>query len=398
MGNRRSLTLLCTALLVSSNALGTEPANLQAGPWYITPTLEVETRYSDNYLRAESDTTSTWILDTAPEVQMWLQNGESTYSGTLALRDYRYSETSKDDFTDYKGNIDIHHEFDAKNILEAFAEYYDGHEERGTGLSEGDVAQEIDEPVEVDMVDYGVGYTLGNKRGPARLNFGFRFHEREYKNFREETQFRDYQQDFWAVRGFYSVGPKTDLVAEVRYADTEYETDRSFEPGGTLNNQEYNYLVGVEWEATAKTSGSIKLGWFDREYDSSERKEDDGFSWEVDAYYKPRSYSVFNLETKRFSQETNGLGDSIDTEQLALRWTHDWSFRGTTRLEVVQANERYSGSFRDDDLWFVEARYTRKMRRWFDLSGGYRYEERDSGENTFSYDQNVYFLRLDLSL
>ena len=371
---------------------------MQAGPVYITPTLEVETRYSDNDLRAESDTTSTWILDTAPKVQMWLQNGESTYSGTLQLRDYRYSETSDDDFTDYQGNIDIHHEFNAKNTLDAFAKFYDGHEERGTGLSEGDVAQEIDEPVEVETTEYGAGYTLGNKSGPARLNAGYRFYERDYQNFREETQYRDYEQDHWAVRGFYSVGPKTDLVVEARYVDTEYETDRRLAPGGTFNNEEYNYFVGVEWEATAKTSGSVKLGWFDREYDSSEREADDGFSWEVDAYYTPRSYSEFNLETKRFSQETNGLGDSIDTEQLALRWTHDWSFRSNTRLEIAKANENYSGSFRDDDLWFVEARYTRKLRRWFDLSGGYRYEERDSGEDTFSYDQNVYFLRLDLSL
>ena len=149
---------------------------------------------------------------------------------------------------------------------------------------------------------------------------------------------------------------------------------------------------------TAKTSGSIKVGQYDREYDSIARDEDDGFSWEVDVFYKPRTYSIWNFETRRFSQETNGRGDAIDTHEYAVRWDHDWSGRTSTHFEVIRSEEDYTGSFRADDLWYLEAKYKYSFRRWFDLSGGYRYEDRDTDEENFDYDRNTFFIEAELSL
>ena len=379
-------------------AMAIDPANIQAGPFYIEPTLKVETRYVDNLFRSENDEQSTWVLDTLPKVQAWLQNGNNTYSLALQLEDFRYGSSHDDDFTDYQGNLDIHHEFNAKNTLDAFVKYYDGHEERGTGLSEGSVVERIDEPVELETLDYGAKYTLGNKNTLARLEAGYRFYDREYQNFTRSTQYRNYEQDVFNVAVYYALGPKTDILAEVRYFDTVYDTANRADPGGSFDNEEYNYFVGVAWEATAKTSGSIKVGEYDRQYDSAAREDDDGFSWEVDVFYKPRTYSIWNFETRRFSQETNGRGDVIDTREYSVRWDHDWSSRSSTHFEVVNSEEDYTGSFRADDLWYVEAKYKYAFRRWLDLSGGYRFEDRDSGEENFDYDLNTFFIEAELSL
>lgn len=385
-------------LLAPVTASAIEPANIQAGPVTIEPTLKVETRYVDNLFRSEDDERSTWVLDTLPKVQAWLQNGNSTYSATLQLEDFRYASSHDDDFTDYQANIDIHHEFNAKNVLDVFGKYYDGHEERGTGLSEGRAVELIDEPIELETVDYGAKYTLGNKNSLARLEAGYRYFDRDYQNFERSTQFRNYDQDVYDVAVYYALGPRTDILAQVRYLDTQYDTVNRFDRGGSYDSEEYNYFVGVAWEATAKTSGSIKLGQYDREYDSVAREDDDGFSWEVDVFYKPRTYSVVNLETRRFSQETNGLGDAIDTEEYAIRWDHDWSGRSSTHFELINSEDDYTGSFRADDTWYLEAKYRYSFRRWFDLTGGYRYEERDSGEEDFDYEQNTFFIEAELSL
>ena len=379
-------------------AVSVEPANVRLGPLYIAPTLNVETRYTDNLFRSESDEESTWIIDTLPKVQTWLQNGNSTYSASVQLQDFRYASSHDDDFTDYQGNLDVHHEFNAKNTLDMFGKLYSGHEERGTGLSEGNVVERIDRPVELDTVDYGAQYTFGNKESLARVVAGYRYYDREYQNYRDSTRFRDYDQDRYDVTAYYGLGPRLDMLAEVRYIETRYSDVNRFDRFGSYDSDEYNYLVGFAWDATAKTSGSIKLGWYDREYESSVREDDEGFSWEADVFYKPRSYSVFNLETRRFSQETNGLGDSIDTQEYAFRWDHDWNSRSHTRFEVVKGDDDYTGSFRSDDRWSAEAKYVYKAKRWFDLSGGYRYEDRDSNERSIDYSQNVYFIRADLSL
>ncbi|MEP6390090.1 MAG: outer membrane beta-barrel protein [Halioglobus sp.] len=400
--NRMKACLPCAiifaGLSAAAPALGIEPANAQLGPFYITPTLNVESRYTDNLFRSEDNEKSTWILDTLPKVQTWLQNGNSTYSATVQLQDFRYASSSDDDFTDYQGNVDIHQEFNAKNTLDAFGKWYSGHEERGTGLAEGDVSQAIDKPVELDTIDYGASYTLGNKNTLARVVAGYRYHEREYQNFRDATRFRDYDQDHFSVAGYYGLRPRLDIVAEVRYFETRYGDVNRSDRSGSLDNDEYNYLFGLAWDATAKTSSSIKLGWYEREYESIARDEDEGFSWEADIFYEPRSYSVLNFETKRYSQETNGVGDAIDTQEYSLRWDHDWNNRSHTHLAVLKADEDYTGSQRSDDLWSAEAKYVYKFKRWFDVSGGYRYEDRDSSSRGLSFDRNVYFLRADMSL
>jgi len=400
---RHLLTFLCTTLLALSLVFSVathavEPANSQLGPFYITPTLDLETRYTDNLFRSKTDEKDTWILDTLPKVQAWLQNGNSTYSTSAQLHDFRYASSHDDDFTDYQANIDVDHEFDARNTLEAFGQWYNGHEARGTGLTEGPAGERIDSPVELETIDYGAKYVLGSEITAARLEAGYGYFDRSYQNYKEATRFRDYDQNRLDATGYYALSPRTEVLAEVRYLETRYDSSNNLDPSGSFDSDEYSYFLGLAWDATAKTSGSVKLGWFDREYQSSARKQDDGFSWEVDVFYEPRSYSVFNFETKRFTQETNGLGDAINTQQYALRWDHDWSIRSLTQIEITKAIDEYSGSTRDDDRWFAEARYSYRFKRWFDLSGGYRFEKRDSSNAQIDYSKNVVFLSVALSL
>jgi hypothetical protein len=398
-GVRLQIVLLSVGLGSSLSSLALEPASLQLGPFYAAPTLNLETRYTDNLFRSEDDEKSTWILDTTPEVQTWLQNGNSTYSVSMQLQDFRYDSSMDDDFTDYRGNLDLHHEFNARNTLDVVGEWYDGHEERGTGLSDGNIADRIDKPVELETVDFGVRYTLGNQDTVARVEAGYLYYDREYQNYRTETQFRDYDQDRLDVAFYYTLAPRTDLLAEIRYIENRYDVVNLDDPDGSYDSDEYNYYVGFAWDTSAKTSGTLKLGWFDREYRSVARETNDGFSWEVDVFYKPRNYSEVNLESRRYSQETNGVGDAVDTQEYTVRWDHDWSNRASTHFEIVKGEYRYTNSDRTDDRWFSEVKYSYKFRRWFDISGGYRYEDRESSSSrSIDYSRNVCFIAVDLSL
>ena len=144
------------SILAATPALAIEPGNVQAGPVYIAPTLDVAARYVDNLFRSADDEKSSWITELTPKVQAWLQDGNNTYALAYKLVDSRYASSHSDDYTDHYVNLDVHHEFNAKNVLNVMGEYYDGHEERGTGLSEGLIAQLIDEPVEFERVMAGV--------------------------------------------------------------------------------------------------------------------------------------------------------------------------------------------------------------------------------------------------
>lgn len=389
--------LTTASTLTATPALAVEPVNLQAGPVYFTPTLDMEGRYVDNLFRSNVDETSTWVAEIAPRIQAWMLNGASSYSLAYEAVDSTYASSHADDYTDQQVSLDLHQEFNAKNVLNINGEYYDGHEERGTGLTQG-FGQLIDTPVEYERTTLGGDYTYGNRESKGRLMLAAKNADVEYQNFRDVTQYRDYDQNTYGGTFFWKIGPKTDLLAQVRAIDTQYDTTNPDNPAGSYDSDELNYLMGISWDATAKTSGSIKIGSYDRSYDSSAREEDDGFLWEVDLSYKPRTYSTFDFGTRRYSRETNGLGDAIATEEITAAWTHDWSSRSSTKLGILAANEDYSGTERSDDLLKAEASYSYQVKRWFDLDLGYRYEDRDSDFRLYTYNQNIFFIRADLSL
>ena len=390
--------LVGAGILAASPVLAIEPANINFGSVYIAPTVDVAARYVDNLFRSEKDEKNTWITEVAPRVQAWVQNGNNTYALAYKLVDSNYASSDDDDFTDYYFNLDVHHEFNARNVLNVFGEFYDGHEERGTGLSEGFLAQVIDEPVEYERAMAGGDYTYGNRNSKGRIQLAAKTVRYDYQNFKDFTQYREYEADTYGSTFFWKVGNKTDALFEVRAIDTDYDDTNPADPAGSLDSDEMNYMVGMEWDATAKTTGSVRVGMYDREYDSGARGDEDGFHWEVDLTWKPRTYSQVLLETRRRSQETNGLGDYIDTKEFELGWDHKWTLRAKTHLGFLVAEDDYSGADRTDDRYEVEASYRHELRRWFDLGIGYRYEDRDSDIRTLDYNQNLFFIEANLSL
>lgn len=215
-------TILAATSTIATTTQAIEPANLQAGPVYFTPTLDVEARYVDNLFRTNGGEKSTWVADIAPRIQAWMQNGASTYSLGYELTDSTYASSHADDFTDHQVNLDLHHEFTAKNALNIFGEFYDGHEERGTGLTEG-IPSLIDKPVEYERSTLGGDYTFGNRKSKGRLELAAKNVDYQYQNFREATQFRDYDQDTFGATFYWKVGSRTDLLAQVRAIDTQYD-------------------------------------------------------------------------------------------------------------------------------------------------------------------------------
>ena len=394
--------LLSAGCLAAQSTQAIEPRNVQAGPFYIAPTLDVAARYVDNLFRLDEDKKSTWVTEYTPKLLTWLQDGNNTYSLSYQLEDSHYASSHDDDFTDHRANLDLHHEFNVRNVLNINGEYYDGHEERGTGLTEGEIAELIDEPVEYESNRIGGDYTYGNRLSRGRLELAARTVSYEYKNFRNFTRFRDRDADTYGATFFWKIGPKTDALLEVRAIDNDYDKVNPLDSAGTLDSEEMNYLVGLSWDATAKTTGSIKVGAYDREYDSSGRSDDDGFQWEVDVTWKPRTYSSINLNTRRVSQETNGLGDFIDTSEYAVAWDHKWTLRSRTRMSFLYGDDDYSGVERSDDRIELEASFSHELKRWLDLGFGYRFEQRDSNARSLGesldYTQNIFFVEAKLSL
>jgi len=395
----RALVLAGLWLVVSA-AHAVDAAHFKAGPFYVVPTFAGEFRYIDNLLRSEHSSIDTWSTVLKPRVQTWLQDGFNTYSLSYELVDYTYSDSGDDDATDHKLDLDIHHELNERHTLNLVARYYQLHEERGVGLTEGDTAIEVDAPVEFDFTRVGGEYTLGNQRSSGLLKLEALFDSHDYQNFNEITDF--YNRDTSRLRGtfFYQTGTRSRALAEVLRIETDYKEDY-------LNNDlelaspdstEYVALVGMAWAATAKTSGEIKVGGYQRDHKESYSDDKDGFHWEVNLLWNPRTYSSLELGTRRLSRETYGEGDYIDSARYETNWNHIWSHRVTSQVSFQYDNDAYIGSPREDKRYKGGASVDYSLRRWVDLNAGYRYEKRSSSEDNLSYDRNVFFFGFRMSL
>ena len=105
-----------------------------------------------------------------------------------------------------------------------------------------------------------------------------------------------------------------------------------------------------------------------------------------------------HLVTRRISRETNGDGDYVDIGEYGADWKHNWNQRFRSRVQARYADADYVGSSRNDELYRFGVRIDYSLRRWIDIDAGYRYEKRSSNGFALSYDRNVLFVGVSLSL
>ncbi len=395
------IALAVAGLCCASSVLAVEPAALRLGPLNIEPTLDVDAAYTDNLYRVDRGEIGSWIIKTTPELNTWLQRGTNTYGLRYELQDFRYSGTPSgedDDFTDHRFRSDVHHEFNAKNLLDVYAQHDITHEQRGTGLTEGLFSRFTDKPIEYDHSLYGAIYTYGNRQTNSAIEFSIEGQEYEYQNFRQSAQYYDYDKLGGTGTFYWNLSARTALVAEASFTEIDYERqdERIGIPG--LDADEWQLLLGATWEASAKTRGTVKLGGYRREFDDNRRDTGEGFSWDVHLNYRPKTYSIYDFSTRQITRETNGAGDYIDSRELQFDWLHMFPRGYRSNVSMLLADDNYRENDRDDLRLLLEWYVDRPFKRWLDIGVGWRYEDRDSSEGVYSYQRQALFARLKVSL
>jgi len=215
---------------------------------------------------------------------------------------------------------------------------------------------------------------------------------KRYDNHRTLTEPRDLDDTETGVVFFYRLAPLTSALFQVTNTGIDYQT-------AALDSTERRYLVGLTWQATAKTSGTVKVGRQQKDFDDAARTDFSAASWTAAVTWSPRTYSFLELATNRKADETNGVGDLNDRRDLSLAWTHNWTSFARTRLGAQIVEDKYRGATaRDDKTTEYGLNVAYQMRRWLNLSLGYTTAERDSDDNAFDYRRNIYMFTAGASL
>lgn len=369
---------------------------IPAGSGTFYPGLELGLSHDDNLLRTiEGSELETWIYSVSPYLAYELKDNTRRFMVDWRLDAGFHDDSGTDDYLD--NTIGAVLEFQPTNRFFAgiSGEYKDTRDPRGTARAEGlAIGRILRDPDEWHhfKVEGSMAYGLESAR--ARLEGDVGYITKEYDNNRTLTAIRDHDDTFAAGRLFYRLAPKTSLVVEGRITDYEYQTTPVL--GSTLDSVNYQIFGGVTWEALNKTTGTVKFGYIDKDFDSAVRGDSDAFNWEVEVVWTPRSYSVVTLSTSREFDETNGAGNLIESDIYSANWTHHWRDHISSTVEFTYINDTFQPTTREDDLLNIGLRLNYDVRNWLTLSAGYSYDERDSNRNAFDYERNLFLVTADI--
>jgi hypothetical protein len=81
-----------------------------------------------------------------------------------------------------------------------------------------------------------------------------------------------------------------------------------------LDSDEQSFLVGAQWEINPNMTSTAKIGYVEKNFDDSARKDWNGLGWSLDLWMQPRDQDTIIVVTTQSPEETTLQGDFIRRE------------------------------------------------------------------------------------
>ncbi|GEM_PF-338706 len=394
--------------------------SIPVGGANLTPLINIIQRYDNNILSAKSDEINTWITIIQPSFKLVREFGEfglNNWEIDYILSNGKYYSSHDDDFTDHDISGTLNYEINQRHRLKFQGGYINSHEDRGARFSIG-TGSELKEPDNHEQIYSGLRYTLGAETADARLELEFGYLDDDYNTVMatdsstgelyDLTASRDRITHKLGAKFFYKIASATDLTLEAWHSDIDYDETLGNDPD--LSSIEQQFMAGLEWEATALTTGYAKIGYKEKDFEEA-RSPFESFEWEVEVDWEPLTYSKFTFATARVTEETNGegfffletVGEGIFIESTSYKisWRHEWLERLNTKLTFGLTKDDYNGKneiVRKDDNKGVRLAINYDMTYWLTFSLDFSKTKRESTRDFLTYDREVAALGVRIAL
>lgn len=389
-----TLVAVATALGAGS-AQALDPMPVKLGPIEFIPTIGLAAGYDSNIEQAPSgQEISSASTRLTPKLllraQERLNRYEFSYRGLYEF----FSADAMDDRFNHYLLATSHLEFDSRNRLDLKASF-----DQIQDVQNATNRQYNQSGNRSNTYLLGGVYGFGAQTATFNFDLGLDYKWVRYlNNLDTGTITLDQEYNSPAVRGilYYRLGPKTQLLAQVGYAHFDYVWS-----GSDLDSDNLTYLAGVTWQATAKTRGTIKVGYEQKDFRDKDIDNPDLPVWDVALTWTPVERAEITFSTRSFIAEGSAQEDYTDTQEYRLAWNHKWLERFASNLFASYMNQKYQGGSydgRDDKTSHFGLRLTYNLRRWVDVDLEANYKQDDSTLESATYDRNWFFLNFTFSL
>jgi polysaccharide biosynthesis protein VpsM len=369
--------------------LASGPAAIRLGetPMFAIPYLGLAAGHDDNVVLSHTDPKSSTFYLLSPGVTVDARDPNKVFSIGYRAQVGRFAQSTQDDYVDHTANAQFDMAIDRRNFIRLGIAYLRNHDPRGS----------TDRPIsgspdKYRLVSPNFTYALGSPGAQGRFEAYFSEADRRYLNNRGTTFASDRDARNFGGVFYWRVMPRTYLLAEARKTQIRY-----VDPASRLSADEERYYGGVSWDATAATTGTLKLGTVKRRF-TSDLPSESASSWEATVTWAPRTYSKFDLYTVRTTSESTGLGNFMFSAISGVTWTHAWSSLISTGVEMRYQKDDYQGFNRTDETKSLGMKVGYRFRRWLTLGAEYSHTQRDSSINAFEWDRNLYLLTATASM
>jgi len=368
----------------------TGPAAVQVGdsPFFVIPYLGTAFGYDSNLFLSHANEKDSYLWVLSPGMRVDARDPNKVVQLSYQNQIGRYSSSKDDNYVDNTARAQFDMALDPHNFVRLGYDYILSHDPRGS--TDRPIAGR---PDRYRQTDPSVTYALGAPGARGRIEVYYSDPHRTYLNNRDTTAISDREMQEFGGAFYWRVMPRTYVMAEARETDIRYRL-----PGLPSDGDERRYYAGVTWEATAATTGTVKVGQLKRDSRDPGVADFSGTSWEALVSWAPRSYSKFDFYSARQTNESTGLGTFILTSLAGVTWTHEWTSYVTTAADLRYQKDDYKGFDRNDKTSIVDLKAGYRFRRWLTIGAEYTYTNRNSSLEAFDYNKNLYLVTFTASM
>ena len=352
---------------------------------FVYGAAQIGAGHDSNVRASEDDVRSSSTLSLRPNVVGELKRGANRYTLSY-LGDYtQYSRDKDYNYNHHTITLAADQYFTARSRLGLAFDLVD----RTDGPS--DTVEQSDKPDRWNSTNLRGLYVYGADGAKGRVEFEGSMQSKRYQNNLALTRGSDINANGLSGRFFWRVMPNTYATFELRRFDNDYRLATS-----TNDNIDTRALVGVTWDITRITSGTIKVGQQNKNY--SQRDDVKRGTYEAQIQWSPRTYSTFTLNASRSQEDAADVSTSTANKRHSLRWNHAWSESLSSNVGLSKANATFANSGRQDATTSASVGLSYQVRSNLGLALDFTRAKRDSNTAGFNYKRNTVFASVQVAL
>lgn len=386
-----------------------KPAGIPWGPVTVYPEADLTFKSNDNIYSQANNKNSSNITVIAPKVKLEAKDGPHTYDATYRVEHGSFSSASSANYTDQGLTGNATWVFSGRSGLKLTAEYLQGHDDQGS--VPGATTHANPDKWHQSTFKGLAGFGAEGAQGRIEVDGGLV--SKRYDNFKSDTfgnpdnTKRDRDDSTIGATFFWRVMPKTQLLFQATQTKVDYKQASFTGVGGvpnwtTLDSTDRRFLVGVTWEAAAKTTGIFKVGTMKKDFSDGSLRDFSGSSWDGTIKWSPLTYSNFDFNTGRSANEATIGNASIDSK-YGVAWNHAWNSRlsSVVTYNNTKTDYQYNAGVATPQTDKINAYGLKLNYQWtrnFRVGAGYDYTDKDSNVAAFSYKRNIYSVFLNAAI